>query len=163
MSLSWTVPAKADLFEFMAYKISFLFGNEDSTWDAWVTSINAGTPSAAETAAIAKFSGKTISVYINEGFLDGFDMSSYEYVTKWSGGCLEDYSSQVGGFCLLETNDTDMTGTSDTLALIYPSAPTVSGGSSNRDMQIYRINKTEMDAFAGLWVSETIVDTSTNE
>jgi len=30
----------------------------------------------------------------------------YEYVTKWSGGCLEDYSSGMGGFCLLEDNDT---------------------------------------------------------
>lgn len=79
------------MYEFMAYKISYLFGYDNTKWDAWVTSIEGQTPSAAETAAIAKFSGKTLSVYVNMTFLPGFPTTAPadpEYVTKWSGGCL---------------------------------------------------------------------------
>ena len=78
-SIAWTVPAKADMFDYMIYKISFLFGNEDTLWDAWVTHIEANTPSAAETAAVKKFSGDTISVYINMSFLPGFDFTPPTY------------------------------------------------------------------------------------
>lgn len=41
-------------------------------------------------------------------FINGWTDLPAEFVRKWSGGCLEDYSSSMGGFCLLEDSDTNM-------------------------------------------------------
>jgi len=32
--------------------------------------------------------------------------TAFQFATRWSGGCLRDYSSGVGGFCVFEDNDT---------------------------------------------------------
>ncbi len=109
---SWTAVAKTDMTSFMTDKIYMKFGNRDTEYDAWATAVAAnGASTAAEKAAALKFSGKTIDFIVSNGWLPSWpapDVSKnfYEFASKWSGGCLEDYSSAMGGFCLLEDNST---------------------------------------------------------
>ncbi len=95
---------------FMSDKVYYKFGNRDTEYDAWATSV-AASGTAVQKAAALKFSGKTIDFIMSNGWLASWpapdvSKSFYEYVTKWSGGCLEDYSSGMGGFCVLEDNNT---------------------------------------------------------
>lgn len=109
-SLAWTAVAKTDMTSFMTDKMYMKFGNEDTVFNAWATWA-AASGNAAQKAAGLKFSGKTIDFIVSNGWLANWpapdpSKSFYEFATKWSGGCLEDYSSSMGGFCLLEDNDT---------------------------------------------------------
>ncbi len=109
-SLAWTAVAKTDMVSFMTDKVYMKFGNEDTVFNAWKTWADA-SGNSFEKAAATKFSGKTIDFIISNSWLAGWPTPDpannfYEFVTKWSGGCLEDYSSGMGGFCLLEDNDT---------------------------------------------------------
>jgi len=95
----------------------------------------------------------------------------FEYLSKWSGGCFEDYSSGAGGFCLLETSDVKTSKTSGctvTLTSNGVSADTTLGNGSigciwdmsglangqvtdyklkantNRSMQTYRVSSANL-------------------
>lgn len=74
-----------------------------------------------EKAAAGKFSGRTMDVVVSMRFNDLWRSLSggYEFVKKWSGGCFKDVSSGVGGYCLLEENDTNMDGFQDSFLRIY--------------------------------------------
>ena len=104
------------------------------------------------------------------------------FVRKYSGICLEDYSSGKGGFCLLETNDTDMSGsysnapfysTSNTVALsIYdvdtadPTNPVVKtnerplGEDTNRAIETYRLTQAEFTTLTTAWTDTAATDDS---
>ena len=52
------------------------------------------------------FSARTMTVALTMDYLPALPLDlALEYLPKWSGGCFEDYSSGVGGFCLLEDSD----------------------------------------------------------
>merc|ERR1712110_1393693 len=112
MSLAWTAPAKTDMYEFMYEKVWYKFEDKTTLWDAW------GAANTSETARIAKYSGRALTVKVSNAFIAGWPTDP-AYVTKWSGGCLRDESSGVGGFCLLENADLDLTVTSTTATTIY--------------------------------------------
>lgn len=108
--LAWTITPLADQFTFLRDKIYFKFGENDTVYDAWKVWA-AANGSTEEKAAAIKFSGKTIDFTISNGWIDAWPTpdvakKQYEYVTKWAGGCIRDYSSKMGGFCLLEDNET---------------------------------------------------------
>jgi hypothetical protein len=95
---------------FMRDKIYYKFGNEDTKFNAWATWA-AASGSAEDKANAIKFSGRTIDFIISNKWLDSWPAPDpannlYAFVTKWSGGCLRDYSSGMGGFCVFEDNDT---------------------------------------------------------
>jgi len=58
----------------------------------------------------------------------------FEYLSKWSGGCFEDFSSGVGGICLLETSDVLTSKTSGCTITVTVSG--VSGSSTLDDGSI---------------------------
>ena len=153
MSLAFDVPALSKLNTAIEYKMYYLFGNEDTLYEAWYDAI--ASPSADETAAYEKFSGKTLSIGIKMNFIPSFQSTfKYDFQAKMSGGCLEDYSSGVGGFCLLEDSDQAMTAASADLSFYgaltndrYP----LTVDQSTRNMKIYRVAKSVFDTFDGLW------------
>lgn len=112
MSLGWTKVAIDKHIVALEYKVRYLLSDESTSWNTWVDGLGA-TPTADETAAKDKFSSYAISVIVDQGFIPGFSGFGYPFMTKWSGACLEDYSSKVGGFCLLEENDNPMDETND--------------------------------------------------
>ena len=114
-SLAWTAPAKADMFEFMYEKVWYKFEDQSTVFDAWATWANTSGTSDQKAQAV-KFGGRAMTVLISNTFVSGWPTDP-AYVTKWSGGCLRDESSGVGGFCLLETSDVDLTTTPSPTAI----------------------------------------------
>ena len=106
MSLAYTTPEKADQFAFMSDLLWYSFADMDTEWDAY-TEANADSSDAFIMAALELYSGRTMSVRFNMAFIPGW-IADPAFVRKWSGVCLEDYSSSFGGVCMLETNDTDV-------------------------------------------------------
>jgi hypothetical protein len=111
-TLAWTTSvAKSDLKVFMEDKIWYKFSDQSTLFTAWSTWANA-SGSTYEKAAVTKYAGgRAMDFRISNKFLTGWpapDISKtyFQYVTKWSGGCIRDYSSAMGGFCLYEDMDT---------------------------------------------------------
>jgi len=48
----------------------------------------------------------TMNIDMNNALWDLIGQGK-EFVTKWTGACLRDMTSGLGGFCILETNDAD--------------------------------------------------------
>ena len=162
MSLAFTAPTKANMFEFIQERLWYKFEDRSEEWDAWVAA-NDGN------AFTETMSSRAVTILINTGFIEAWSAvtATVGFVKKWTGACLRDYSSGVGGFCIFETNDTDMTGTSDTVELIYSviangDTTTVVGESTNRSTEFYRLSASDFDAMEDAWSTMTIVDTNTN-
>ena len=101
---------------------------------------------------------------ISNDFVTGWP-STPAYVTKWSGGCLRDESSGVGGFCLLENADLDLTVTSTTATTIYgvSGSTTTVQNMTNRAMQIYRMSAADFTTFEGAWSSQAALDSAVGQ
>lgn len=113
MTLAYTAPVEAEMYEMIYEKFSYKFDDNSTTFDAWATANTATDDLAAQ----AIFGGRTLTVLVDQNWITGWPAASNDpttpipaFVTKYSGACLADHSSGMGGFCLLETNDTDMTG-----------------------------------------------------
>ena len=110
MSLAFTVETDAaNLYEFRAAKVWYKFEDHTSEFDAWATA-NPSEPQATQ------FSGRAAQIRVSNKFLTNWPSpadgaGNKEYCPKWSGGCLRDYSSGMGGFCLLEDSDIDLSDT----------------------------------------------------
>ena len=61
----------------------------------------------------------------------------------------------MGGFCLLETSDIDMT-TAPSAVVIYTGSPGALSiaNNTNRSMQIYRMSAADFTTFEGAWASQ---------
>ena len=111
-TLAWTTKvAKTDLYTFMEDKIWYKFSDQSVLFNAWSTWANASGSTYQKTAATTYAGGRAMDFRISNKFLTGwpapnFSSGYFEYVTKWSGGCIRDYSSGMGGFCLYEDMDT---------------------------------------------------------
>jgi len=81
-------------------------------YDAWAEANSSN-------ANAEKFSGRALNFMFSNDFISAWTSGPLEYVRKWSGGCLKDYSSGMGGFCLLEFNDTDLETTTNTPVNVF--------------------------------------------
>ena len=115
----------------------------------------------------------------------------FEYLSKWSGGCFEDYSSGVGGFCLLETSDVKTAKTSactvtitetstgitanttlgnGSIGCIWDMSDLVNGkvtdyklkANTNRSMQTYRVSSANLKLLKEQWGTAAAFDSDTN-
>ena len=165
MSLAFTAPTKANMFEFIQERLWYSFEERTAEWDAW-TAANPSDPYATS------HGGRAVTVMMSTSFIAAWSVVPAAFVKKWSGACLRDYSSGAGGWCILETNDTDMTGTSDTVQLIYDvvsngDTSTVEGESTNRGIEFYRLSDAEFLNGTGTgdlenaWTDLPVVDTTT--
>ena len=110
MSLTFTLPSKALMWYFMQQKVYYSHGDQEAAWNTWAeTAASSGT--SAEQAAAEMYSGQTLTFMFRVSDIDHIS-SGTDYVKKWSGACLADVSSKMGGFCLMEQNDTNVEGTS---------------------------------------------------
>jgi len=77
------------------------------------------------------------------------------FVKKWSGGCLKDHSSGMGGFCLLETNDTNTQGTTGTLTNVWDVSDTkiVLNESTNRSVLTFRLSASDFTSLETAWTN----------
>ena len=109
MSLAFTVVTDpTELYEFMKAKIWYSFEDQTAVFDSWA----AASPHETQSTV---FSGRAAQIRISNQFITGWPSQAngasatfYDYVAKWSGGCLRDYSSGMGGFCLLEDSDVNL-------------------------------------------------------
>ena len=104
---------------------------------------------------VGKYSGWVFVARISNEFLSiwpepNLDDNLYEYVTRWSGGCFRDLSSNMGGFCILEDNDTNFDNNRpayytyvenpDSVDVANPPTPTAYvQGDTNRHINFYRL------------------------
>ena len=155
------------MFELVQERMWYSFEERTAEWDAWT----AANPSDAFASS---HGGRAVTVLVSTSFISAWSVVPAAFVKKWSGGCLRDYSSGAGGWCLLETNDTDMTGTNDTAEKIYSistngNSETVVGEGTNRGMLFFRLSDTEFVNGTGTgdlenaWTDMSIVDTLVNE
>lgn len=161
MSLTFDVPALSKHYTALEYKVYYLFGNEDTKYEAWYDGIS--SPTNDETTAYEKYSGKTVSIVVKQNFIPSFQTTfDYDFQAKMSGACLEDYSSGVGGFCLLEDNSNAMTAGSTAVTDFYNVANgdgryTLTVTQNTRAIKIYRSAKSVFDTFDTLWADSTAV------
>ena len=167
MTLSYTPTTSTytDMFEFMHEKVWYEFGEDATVWDTW----DAANTSANDITAKAIFGSRTLTIYFNNAFIGSWPAGSATfpaYVTKYSGMCLADYSSQMGGFCLLEDNDTDMTGVNSGNEMYNISGggtlATVVGQSTNQKVNTYRLTAAQFTALETAWTDMTVIDTATS-
>ena len=103
------------------------------------------------------FSGRALNFMFSTTFISSWDAMPTEFVRKWSGACLKDYSSGMGGFCLLEDNDTDLESTTNTPVNVFTT--TGSGyesvvnddDDSNRAVLTYRLSAANFDGLETAW------------
>ena len=70
----------------------------------------------------------------------------------------------MGGFCLLETSDIDMTTSPSAIAIYTGSSGSLSiVSNTNRSMQIYRLAASDFTTFEGAWASQAQVDSSVGQ
>ena len=128
-------------------------------YDAWAAS-NSGNANAD------KFSGRALNFMFSTSFISAWSTAPTEFVRKWSGACLKDYSSGMGGFCLLEDNDTNTEGTTNTPANIWqvtgssPEPVVNDDDDNNRAVLTYRLSDANFTGLEGAWSSEALWDTS---
>ena len=154
MSLAFTAPVKADMFEFLQEKVWYKFEDQDTLWDAWASANSSD-------AAASKYSGRAMTFMFSTAFISAWSAAPIAFVKKWSGGCLRDHSSGMGGFCLLETNDTNVEGNTQSPLDIYGSISdfsTVVGDTTNRAVLTYRLTDAEMTALDTQWTNGAIYD-----
>ena len=163
MSLAFTVKTQAEMFEFLEEKVWYHFEDQDTLWDAWAAANSSD-------ANATKCSGRTLSINFSNKFISVWPLDP-AYVQKWSGMCLKDYSSGMGGFCLLETNDTVMTATTtaqDAINIYGTSGNTnaVENQTTNRSVITYRLSADEFSASTGslemAWSEITAQNTESN-
>ena len=88
---------------------------------------------------------------VSNAFVSGWPASP-AYVTKYSGGCLRDESSGMGGFCLLETSSTDFSNNALSIYTLSGSDQVLAANAS-RSMEIYRLSASDFTTFEGAWSS----------
>lgn len=128
-------------------------------YDAWAEANSSN-------ANVDLYSGRALNFMFSTTFISAWADAPTEFVRKWSGACLKDYSSGMGGFCLLEDNDTDLETTTNTPTNVYTT--TLSGyetvlnddDDSNRAVLTYRLTVDNFDGLEGAWSSEALWDTS---
>lgn len=96
MSLAFTAPTQDKMFEFIQERLWYKFENRSDEWTAYVDSVG------ADSAEALAFSDYAVSFAVNTSFIDAWSAvtATVAYVNKWTGGCLRDYSSGMGGFCV---------------------------------------------------------------
>lgn len=161
-SLAFTAATYDDMYEFIAYKLYYEISDQTSTWETWADDATSnGT--TEEQAAATKYSGRALTIGVDMGFIPAWTTPAF--VSKWSGGCLEDHSSSAGGFCILETSDVNMAGTTTTSTDIYGmsgNTDTVQSN-TNRAMMTFRLSDSQFESFKTAWEDTAIVDTNVNE
>ena len=115
MSLAFTAPTTDKMFEFIQERLWYKFEDRTDEWTAYVDSVGADSSDATT------YSEYAVTFVVNTSFISAWDAitPTVAWVRKWTGGCLRDYSSGLGGFCVFQTNDTDMSGTDDSVERIY--------------------------------------------
>ena len=94
MSLAFTAPSStADMIEVVDELVYFKFEDQDTLWDAYAED--------ASSDYAAKFSGRALTFAFSVAYTDEWPAEP-AYVKEWSGACLKDHSSGMGGFCLME-------------------------------------------------------------
>jgi len=146
MSLAFTAPDKADMFEFLEEKVWYKFEDQTDVFDAWATA-------NSSSANVDKYDGRALTFMFSTAFISGWDAIPLGFVKKWSGGCLKDYSSGMGGFCLLETNDTNVEGTSGTATNVWDVSDNtiVLNEDDNRSVLTFRLSASDFDALETAW------------
>ena len=146
MSLAFTVPDKANLFEFLEEKVWYKFEDQTSVYEAWAEANSSN-------ANVDKYDGRALTFMFSTTFISAWSAMPAEFVTKWSGGCLKDYSSGMGGFCLLEDNDTDLETTTNTPVNVYgvSGEGAVQNASVNRGVLTFRLSATDFDSLETAW------------
>lgn len=138
-----------------------------------------------------RVSNEFLSVWPDGAFdTDGVTPLTFEYVTKWSGGCFRDMSAGQGGFCLLEDSDVNFspdetrpayyiyfenacddandTPPADDCSVAFladgtiPVATPFVQNNTNRHMNFYRLDEDDFDTFEGAWASHTTTDADTS-
>ena len=119
MSLAFTAPtATSEMYEVINELVFYTFEDQDDLWDAWAEAALAGADSEDQAAA-EKFSGRALTIAFNLAYLSNW-ITDPAFAKEWSGACLRDYSSKMGGFCLLEENDSGIGDTtSDSAVTAY--------------------------------------------
>ena len=152
-SLAWTAASKSSMFEFMYEKVWYYFEDQTTLFDAWATYASS-SGDATKAAQAIKFGGRTLTVLVSNAFVSGWPASP-EYVTKWSGGCLRDESSGMGGFCLLETSSTDLTTAPSATAIFTGSVSSQTLiSNTSRSMEIYRMSASDFSTFETAWTTQ---------
>jgi hypothetical protein len=143
MSLDYTFPQQ--LYQVLYEKSWYEFTDDVPEVTTWKTAKAAGT--AAEQAVVSKISDRSMSIEFSNAWLPNWaTVTSMAYVQKYSGVCFQDMSSGKGGFCLLENNDTDMTGGPVEIFqdMNPPSSTTtliVAGQTTNQKVDTYRLSE----------------------
>ena len=93
---------------------------------------------------------------VSNAFVTGWPASP-AYVTKYSGGCLKDESSGMGGFCLLETSTTDFSNNALSIYTLSGSDQILAANAS-RSMEIYRLAAADFTTFENAWSGQATID-----
>ena len=163
MSLEFTVPAVAEMFEILSDLVYLKFQDEDTLWDAWSDAALAASD-VEDTAAAAKFSGRALTFAFSMKFIPGW-ITDPAYVKKWSGACLKDHSSGMGGFCMMESNDSAIEATTSTTSSLYGVSgefTTVLNQENTKEVLTYRLSATDFDGFEDAWNTVTYQETAEN-
>ena len=104
---AWTITTKDKMVAVMEEKLWLSFGTNTAftTWQTWANT----SGNAQQKQAATDYDGRTMDFIVSTKWLKDWPVDGttiMNFVGKWSGGCFEDYSSKVGGFCLLENNGT---------------------------------------------------------
>jgi len=96
MSLAFTAPTTDKMFAFIQERLYYKFEERTDEWSAYVDSVG------ADSAEATKYSAHAVTFAVNTAFIDAWSAVSatLDWVHKWTGGCLRDYSSSMGGFCV---------------------------------------------------------------
>ena len=140
-----------------------------SAWQAWATT----TDATAYANYINNYDGRFMRATIKNSWLAGWPAPDNatgwtEYVTKWSGACVEDVSSGMGGLCWLETNDVNFVDNADvnaTGAAIFLDVSTgeavyAQGQGTNEAMLNFRLQASDFTTFDGAWATHQTTDGS---
>ena len=128
-------------------------------YDAWAEA----NPSNGN---VDKYDGRALNFMFSTTYISAYSDAPTEFVRKWSGACFKDYSSGMGGFCLLEDNDTDLETTTNTPLNVFTT--TGSGyetvlnddDDDNRVVLTYRLTADNFDSLETAWSDVALWDTS---
>ena len=163
---AWTAPTAAEMTEIVNDLIWVKFDDDDTTWEAYKEFIDTENGNTDKTDM---FSSRAMTFGWNTNFLPGWPLEP-AFVKKWSGMCMEDYSSGMGGFCVYETNATNTAeavngavaiyGTTDADADGEPDTDNVIGQDTSKSVETVRLSKTEFESFATAWTDMTYIETT---
>ena len=152
--LAWSAPAKADMYELISERLWYKFEERNEEWEAW-------TAANPNSSYVDNYSSRAVTVLVSTSFISAWSAAPAKFVKKYSGGCLRDYSSGAGGWCLLETNDTDLFSDSQTVYDVYGSFSDFSnviGEDDDRGMLFYRLSSSDFDGLETAWTDVPIQD-----